>query len=147
MYINQLAQHTGVPATTIRYYESIGLLPRPPRGTNNYRQYTFADAERLRLLASARSLGFTLNEIGDILTARDAGSMPCGHVFATLDRRISDVDQRIADLLHVRTTLAQIRRDGERLPHAAERGTPCVCDLLTHYAAPAPHDPRGVPHG
>jgi len=147
MYIHELAQHTGVPATTIRYYESIELLPRPPRGTNNYRQYTPVDAERLRLLTSARSLGFTLDEIGDILTTRDAGVAPCGRVLATLDQHLLDVEQRIADLLQLRTTLTRLRRDGERLPHDAARGEPCVCGLLTQYAAHAPRDPREVPHG
>ncbi|MCL4489294.1 MAG: MerR family transcriptional regulator [Chloroflexi bacterium] len=57
MVIRELAQQTRVPAKTIRYYESIGLLLRPKRAANNYRQYTPADAERLRFIASAR-LGF-----------------------------------------------------------------------------------------
>ncbi|MBI3734719.1 MAG: MerR family DNA-binding transcriptional regulator, partial [Chloroflexi bacterium] len=60
MVIHELTQQTGVPAKTIRYYESIGLLPRPHRAENNYRQYTPADGERLRFIASARSLGFSL---------------------------------------------------------------------------------------
>ncbi len=54
MVIHKLAKQTGVPAKTIRYYESIGLLPRPKRAANNYRQYTPADGERLRFIASAR---------------------------------------------------------------------------------------------
>ena len=58
MVIHELAKHTGVPAKTIRYYECIGLLSRPKRAANNYRQYAPAEAERLRFIASARARFF-----------------------------------------------------------------------------------------
>jgi hypothetical protein len=83
MLIHDLAKQTGVPAKTIRYYESIGLLPRPKRATNNYRQYTPADVERLRFIASARNLGFSLADVAEILAARDDGIAPC-HLPLTL---------------------------------------------------------------
>ena len=73
MFIHELARQTGVSTTTIRYYESIGLLPAPSRATNNYRQYTALDAERLRFVAGARSLGFSLAELVGFLATRDAG--------------------------------------------------------------------------
>src|SRR5258708_35227098 len=58
--ISQVARLTGVNAKAIRYYESIGLLPRPPRGTNRYRRYSMADINRLNLLCCIRFLGISL---------------------------------------------------------------------------------------
>ena len=69
MLIKALSEKTGVSRKTIRYYESIGLIQPPERGPNNYRQYTEDDVERLRFVAGARSLGFSLNDIGEILAA------------------------------------------------------------------------------
>ncbi len=83
MLIHDLAKQTGVPAKTIRYYESIGLLPRPKRAANNYREYAPAEAERLRFIAGARSLGFSLADVAEILAARDDGIAPC-HLPLTL---------------------------------------------------------------
>lgn len=80
MFIQELAQLSGVPAKTIRYYGSIGLLPAPERADNNYRQYTPEAAERLGFIVSARSLGFTLADIRQFLAARDAGTLPCKRV-------------------------------------------------------------------
>lgn len=138
MYIHELAQHTGVPATTIRYYESIGLLPRPLRGTNNYREYSAADADRLRLVASARRFGFVFAEITTILAARDAGVAPCGQVLATLDRQLAALDQQIADLVALRATLLHVQQTGATLPQDDVHGEQCVCALLKQYAPPTP---------
>ena len=71
MQIQELAQRTGVSATTIRYYESIGLLPRPERRANGYREYSGADTDRVRLVAGARNLDPSLGDIHEILAPRD----------------------------------------------------------------------------
>jgi DNA-binding transcriptional MerR regulator len=133
MLIRELAEQTGVPAKTIRYYESIGLMPRPPRAANNYRRYAPADAERLRFIAGARSLGFSLDVIADILSARDGGEAACRRVLKTLDQRLAEIDRRIADLVALRETLTQLRREGAALPLDDVRGEHCVCYLLKTY--------------
>ncbi|GAB4580545.1 MAG: hypothetical protein Fur0022_32870 [Anaerolineales bacterium] len=127
LLIHDLSKLTGVSAKTIRYYEEIGLLPPPQRADNNYRLYTPAAAERLRYIASARSLGFSLAEINEWLTARDQGTLPCQQVLETFDQRIADIDRRIADLLALRDTLTQIRREGERLPPGKTCDEACLC--------------------
>ena len=132
MFIQELAQLSGVPAKTIRYYESIGLLPEPERADNNYRQYTPEAAERLRFIVSARSLGFTLEDIGQFLAARDAGTLPCKRVLDSFDQRILDIDRRIADLLALRDTLTRIQRDGADLPDDKQCDEQCVCYLADH---------------
>ena len=115
MFIHELAQLTGVPAKTIRYYEYIGLMPDPGRAENNYRQYTTAAAERLRYIVSARSLGFSLTDIGEFLSARDEGTLPCQRVMDSIDGRIADIDCRIADLLALRDALSGFRSIGASL--------------------------------
>lgn len=133
MFIHELAQHAGISATTIRYYESIGLMPKPERSANNYRQYTAADVERLRLIAGARGLDIPLDDIADILRARDDGIAPCQRVLDALDQRLIEIDRRIADLLALRETLDQLRSEGAALPLDDVRGEHCVCYLLKTY--------------
>jgi DNA-binding transcriptional MerR regulator len=96
MFIHELAQASGVSAKTIRYYESIGLMPEPPRAENNYRQYPPDALERLRFIVSARSLDFSLTDIAEFLSARDEGTLPCKRVLDSIDGRIADLDRRIA---------------------------------------------------
>ena len=132
MFIQELAQLTGVSAKTIRYYESIGLLPDPDRAENNYRQYTPEAAERLRFIVTARGLGFNLTDIGEFLAARDAGTLPCRRVLDSFDQRISEIDRRIADLLTLRDTLQRIRSDGAALPPDKQCDEQCVCYLASH---------------
>jgi len=133
MLIHELAKQTGVPAKTIRYYESIKLLPRPKRAANNYREYAPAEAERLRFIASARSLGFSLDDVAEILAARDKGLAPCQRVLDAVDRRLTDVDRRIADLLTLRDSLRQLQSEGAILPLDDVQGEHCVCYLLKAY--------------
>lgn len=133
MVIRELAQQTGVPAKTIRYYESIGLLPRPKRAANNYRQYAPADIERLRFIASARSLGLSLDDILEILAARDKGIAPCQRVLDTIAQRLKEIDRRIADLLTLRDSLRQLHTEGAILPLDDVQGEHCICYLLKTY--------------
>jgi DNA-binding transcriptional MerR regulator len=131
MYIHKLAQRTGVSTKTIRYYESVGLLPAPRRAANNYRQYTEAAVERLRFILSARSLSFSIAEIAEFLAARDEGTLPCRRVLKSLDRRLADIDRRIAGLRALRQTLDRIRREGAALPEDDVCNDRCVCNLMT----------------
>ena len=133
MRIKELAAQTGVSAETIRYYESIGLLPAPKRAANNYREYTAADVERLRFIASARSLGLSPADIGDILAARDQGIAPCERVLSALDQSLVDLERRLADILKLREALVSLRREGETLPLDDVQGEQCVCYLIKAY--------------
>ena len=131
--IGQLGKATGTAAETIRYYESIGLLPPPDRADNNYRYYTTAILDRLRFIASARSLGFGLSDIQDLLAARDTAEQPCERVLDALDAQLATLDQRIADLLALREDLRALRAEGERRPRDMGASGQCVCYLVTAY--------------
>lgn len=133
MLIKTLSEKTGVSRKAIRYYESIGLIQPPERGRNNYRQYTEADVERLRFIAGARSLGFSLSDVGEILAARDHNIAPCRQVLDTIDARLQDIDMRIATLLDLRETLRQLRQAGAALRLDDVLGENCICYLVKTY--------------
>lgn len=111
MLIHELVNNTGISAKTIRYYESIGLIPQPERGVNNYRQYTKADVERLRFIASLRGLGVSISEIGAILAARTTGVPLDEQTVTKLGHRLSRIDQQIENLLAFRVTVIQLCRN------------------------------------
>lgn len=133
MLIHDLARQTGVLAKTIRYYEAIGLLPPPRRGSNKYRQYQPADVEHVRFIAGARTLGFSLSEIASILALRDDGVAPCNHVLETLAQRAAAIDRRIAEMLALKETLVYLYLSGSTLPRDDVAGGQCVCALLTTH--------------
>ena len=133
MLIKELSAQTGVSTKTIRYYESVGLMPPPKRGENNYRQYAAADVDRLRFIIGARKLDFSLADIGEILVARDHGIAPCRRVLDTMTHSLMAIDKRIAALLELRETLTRIHDTGAALPLDDVRGDGCVCYLVKSF--------------
>lgn len=127
MRIGELADAVSVPAKTIRYYESIGLLPPPERHANGYRRYDDAAGDRLRFVKAAQAAGFTLAEIGEILTLRDRGEEPCSHVLDLVDRRARDIGEQIAALERMQ---AELRRLAARARAAPGNGS--YCHLIEH---------------
>src|SRR5215208_4582891 len=102
MRIGRLAAALGLNPKTIRYYEEIGLLPAPVRSPAGYRQYSAADRERLRFIAKAKAIGFTLREIGEILARRDEGMEPCPYVGELLDHKLAAVETQLQLLSEMR---------------------------------------------
>lgn len=141
MLIRELAQRTGVSAKTIRYYESVGLLPRPQRADNRYRLYTDADIALLRFIVGTRSLGYPLTEIAQLLAALDRGSLPGQHILTSLEDRIQEVERRIADLQGVRATLEQMRQKVLERPHSFLCDDQCVGHLLLLSRQDQPQQP------
>lgn len=103
--ISQVAHLTGVSAKAIRYYENIGLLPRPPRGANQYRRYNMADVNRLNLLRRIRLLGVPLSAAKTLLVgATDARCLDVQQELLTLvGERLLALDEEIAALQLLRT--------------------------------------------
>jgi len=108
--ISQLAERSGVPATTLRYYEQAGLLT-PTRSPNGYRRYTDEALDRLALIRAAQHLGLPLADIRDLLTVRDGGQ--CATVRARLRpllaARVATAQARAAELAASITRLSQAR--------------------------------------
>lgn len=117
LYIGELARLTGLNTNTIRYYESQGLLLRAERSESGYRVYREEDADRLRFIQKAKTLGLSLTEVKDILDHRAEGVSPCSRVATFLDQRIVAVDQRIRDLTAFKDELVTLRH---RMPPGDE---------------------------
>lgn len=109
MKIGELAQRTGCLVETIRYYERVGLLAPPDRGTNNYRSYEQVHAERLGFIRHCRALDMTLYEIRKLLELRDFPEQNCAEVNAMLDRHITEVKKRITALSVLESQLGRLR--------------------------------------
>lgn len=122
MRIGELAKRTGVPIKTIRYYESTGLLPSPAREASGYRRYSEADHDRLGFVAKAKTLGFSLAEIADILQASTGDAVNCDHVLELLRSKRDQIDAWISEAVSLRDALDRtIHQAGARLQ--AERST------------------------
>jgi DNA-binding transcriptional MerR regulator len=103
--IGQLAHAAGVPASTVRYYERIGLLSPEGRTAGNYRLYGAEALARLRFIRAAQGTGFTLEHITALLQLRDSTPSVCQDVQVLIEERLSDLEQRMADLCHVQRVL------------------------------------------
>ncbi|MET1025385.1 MAG: MerR family transcriptional regulator [Pseudoxanthomonas sp.] len=130
MNIGQLARQTQVPIDTIRYYERQRLLPEPPRSTGGYRRYAEDDVARLNFIRRAKGLGFTLEEIGELLTI-SAGRGDMAAVKEAASRKLSQVEQRIDELARVRNALKVMV---DACPgHGTLRDCPIVSALREEY--------------
>ncbi|WDS36986.1 MerR family transcriptional regulator [Pseudoxanthomonas sp.] len=126
MNIGQLARQTQVPIDTIRYYERQRLLPEPPRSAGGYRRYAEDDIARLNFIRRAKGLGFTLEEIGELLSI-SAGRGDMADVKEAASRKLVQVEQRIDELARVRDAL---RLMVDACPgHGALRDCPIVSAL------------------
>jgi MerR family copper efflux transcriptional regulator len=106
LLIGEVAERTGLTPPTIRYYESIGLVKPPVRSAAGYRRYSESTVEELAFIKKAQGLGFTLDEIGEILNLSRSGTAPCEHVLELADRHLTAVDERIRQLTAFREQLA-----------------------------------------
>ncbi len=91
LLIGDVAERTGLSAPTIRYYESIGLLAQPARSATGYRRYTESTVEELHFIRKAQGLGFSLDEIGEILQLSRSGQKPCSHVLTLAHQHLEAV--------------------------------------------------------
>ena len=98
--IGKLADAAGVNIETIRYYQRRGLLDEPPKPAGGHRRYAPEQAKRLRFIKRAQALGFTLDEVGALLTLDAACA--CGETRALAVRKLGLIDQKMADLAAMR---------------------------------------------
>ncbi|MGK2928497.1 MAG: heavy metal-responsive transcriptional regulator [Acidimicrobiales bacterium] len=108
MRIGELADHAGVTAKTVRFWESAGLLPDPARTPSGYRDYEPDAVERIAFIRHAQTAGLTLSEIRQVLDISDDGRPPCGHVTDLIHQHLADVDHRIRELTETRHLLGQL---------------------------------------
>jgi DNA-binding transcriptional MerR regulator len=103
----ELAKLTGVSTDTLRHYERKGVLPPPARADNGYRVYPAEALPRVRLIRRALAIGFTLEELGPILSMRDHGRAPCRSVRALAAAKLEALEEQIRDLTLLRDELEE----------------------------------------
>ncbi len=106
--IGKVAQATGVGVETIRFYEREGLIAPPPRANSGYRQYPTETVKRLHFILRAKNLGFTLQEIVELLNLRAIPGAGCADVQARAEAKIADIEKRIMHLDAMRLALGAL---------------------------------------
>jgi Cu(I)-responsive transcriptional regulator len=116
--IGRAAELSGVPAKTIRYYEDVGLLQRARRSANGYRVYDDRAVHVLRFIQRARSLGFSIKEVEDLLQLWNDKRRKSGHVKALAQGHIAAIEQKVSELEAMRATLQTLvsRCHGDHRP-------------------------------
>lgn len=122
MRIQRAAEAAGVNPQTLRYYEQRGLIRRVGRQASGYRDYTDEQVRVVRFIRRAQDLGFTLDEVGELLKLR-AARAPKAAVRALAEHHLEDLETRIADLSRMRDAL-------KHLTHACAHGHDPHCPIL-----------------
>ena len=133
MNIGAAARQSGVPAKTIRYYESVGLIAPAERTAAGYRVYDRQEVETLRFVQRARSLGFSVEEVGSLLALWRDRTRSSAEVKALARHRVADIDRKMAELAEMRATLSNLmeRCHGDDRPDC-----PILQGLAGRIAAP-----------
>ena len=105
---SQLARKAGVNVETLRYYERRGLIPEPPRRDSGYRQYSQDDVARIQFIKRAKDLGFTLQEVQELLDLRVDPDTPCIMVKRRADLKIIDIETKLQSLKRIKKALNKL---------------------------------------
>lgn len=105
--IGKLARQSGVGIDTVRFYERAGLLPKAQRTASGYRLYAAGDADRLRFIRRAKALGFSLEEIAELLQL-NAGRGTRANVRKLAQRRLADLSRKIEEMTAIRDALSSL---------------------------------------
>lgn len=128
--IGQLAKRTGLAVGSLRYYSDLGLLQPVKRGDNGYRYYSIDAARQVEFIKKAQALGFTLEEIKQVLDVRDRGEKPCSLVQSLLDNKIKQLQIQIKQMTLFKAELEQYRTAWAEKPKA-EPDPQEVCPLIS----------------
>jgi DNA-binding transcriptional MerR regulator len=144
----ELARVAEVSPDTLRHYELKGLLPKPSRSPNGYREYPPEACARVRLVRRAVALGFTLTEVARILAMRDRGGAPCRSVRALAAEKLALVEARLAELSAARDSLRAVLRHWDTLldksPDGQRVGLLDALDGLVEAGSPSPLVPSAL---
>ena len=103
--IGRIARRAGVGVETVRFYERQGLIAPPPRSDSGYRLYPEKTIQRLAFIRRAKELGFSLQEIKELLALQNDPLATCTDIQQRAERKLTDISRRISDLEKMRTAL------------------------------------------
>ena len=124
--IGEVSRRTGIGIEALRFYEKSGLLDRPGRTYSGYRLYDESVLERLAFVKKAQLLGFSLDEIRELIKHKRAGENPCAEVRETVKTRLAELDERIKQMIQYRDELAAALAEWEATGEAEGH----VCGLI-----------------
>lgn len=124
--IGEVSKQSGIGVEALRFYEKSGLLDRPGRTSAGYRLYDSGVLERLAFIKQAQVLGFTLDEIKQLIAHKQAGENPCAEVRAIVKSRLVELDERIEQMRRYRAELAAELAEWEKTGEAEGH----VCGLI-----------------
>jgi Predicted transcriptional regulators len=128
-----VASQTGVSVDTVRHYERKGVLHNAIRDDSGYRRYPAETAGRIRIVRQAHAIGFTLDELARVFRQCASGKPPCAHVRDLATRKLLELDERIAAMNTMRTTLSETVTSWEqRLRTTPEGGFARLLESLIH---------------
>jgi len=118
----ELARLAGISPDTLRHYERKGLLARPARSANGYRRYSTDALDRVRLIRSALSVGFTIDELSRVLKERDKGGAPCRKVRELARVKLEETELQLSQLIALRDDLRALLARWDELLSASANG-------------------------
>lgn len=131
MKISEAAASSGCHLETIRYYERVGLMPKPRRTASGYRAYRDEEVDRLRFITHSRDLGFSLDEIRSLLRLESDRALSCGEIDAIAREHLTDIRSKIREL-------NRIARELNRTISACSGGARGQCSILATLREPPP---------
>lgn len=132
--IGEVSKLSGIGIETLRFYEKSGLLSRPARSGSGYRMYDGDVLERLAFIKRAQVLGFSLDEIRQIIAEKAAGQSPCAAVREVVRRRLDELDERMTQMRRYRRELSEALAEWEKAGDVEGH----ICGLIegTHIRHP-----------
>lgn len=138
MRIGEAAAFAGVSCDTLRYYERQRLLPRAPRTSSGYRDYSDAIVERVRFVRNALRFGFSIKQTASFLKSRDSGRPPCRDVRAAGERILVEMDRKIDELTTARANVQRTLVAWDHRLATTPTGTPArLLESITLALAPS----------
>lgn len=126
LYIGEAARRAGATIKTIRYYERIGLIPVAARN-GRFRVYDEDTVERVRFIRKAQALGFSLDEIREIVQVYDQGECSCGQVGRAVDAKLQVIDAKLKELQALKEELVTVKK---RLPQSDPSRSSRICPVI-----------------
>jgi DNA-binding transcriptional MerR regulator len=134
-FIGRVARAAGMSVQAVRFYERLGLLPAAQRTPAGYRIYGPETADRLQFVKQAQGLGFSLDEIREILRLRYEGRSPCMCVSKLLQEKLERIEDQIRQLVRFRREVRKTLARSKELPHLPHRAS-SICPLIQIEAGP-----------
>ncbi len=135
MRVAQLAKAAGVSAETVRHYTALGLLQPVRDPHNGYQRFASDDLQRLRFIARARRLGFSLKDVQAILARAESGNAPCGEVRDLLGNRLAALQAHIEECQRLALVMRNALVDWAERPECAPDGQ-AICRLIEDFELP-----------